>query len=230
MKNTFARTLFTIIVSLFLVFAVFGQEGTEEPDMPDMEMTEEVDMGSDMEMTEEANMDEDMAMDTTSGAIDITLEELAGNSEEYFGQRVTIQGAVETFINAKTFILGEEALFDNDRLIAFNMTNETFDLRLSTGNDVIVTGVILPSFSIREDGVDETAFWQSMTEIEVADMVDFQVNPLDYYYSAGLEDQYDVFTVLVIEDVQNVSILEDEMMEEETDMGVESTIEPTPAQ
>lgn len=227
MKNSLPKTLFVILSALFLTFYVFGQEATVEPEItetPDAEMTEVVEP----EMTEEADMDmsdteDDMEMDTTSGAIDITLEEIAGNSEEYFGQRVTVEGNVETFLNAKSFILGEEAIIDNDQLIVFNMTNETFDLQVSNDVQVVVTGVILPSLTFHEDGIDEATYWQPMEDIH--EMMNFVVDPLQFYYSGGLEDQYDVYTVLVVEDVQNINVLseDDGNVTDDTDMEIEAT-------
>lgn len=198
MKNS-TKTLFVILAALFLTFAVFGQEATEEPDMTET---------SDVEMTEMPDTDNDMEINTLSDAIESSLEEIAGNSEDFFGQRVTLEGNIETFINAKTFILGEEAIVDNDQLIVFNMTNETFDLEVSNDAQVILTGVILPSFTFKQDGVDETIYWQPLVAID--EMMNFVVNPLQFFYDGELEDQYDVYTVLVVEDVQNINVLSDD--------------------
>lgn len=218
MKQALSKTLFVILAALFLTFAVLSQEATEEPEMsetPQAEMTEEADM--DM-----SDADSDIEMDTTSGAIDTTLEEIAGNSEDFFGQRVTVEGNVGSFLNAKSFILDEEAIIDNDQLIVFNMTNETLDLQVSNDVRIIVTGVILPSLTFREGGVDASTYWQPMEPI--AERMNFVVDPLQFYYNGGLEDQYDVYTVLVIEDVQNINVLsDDDNVTDDTDMDMEAT-------
>ena len=79
----------------------------------------------------------------------INLESITADAASHYGQQVTIEGVVEEILNVRAFILGEAAELDNDQILVINNTGEEFDLRLTTGARVIITGTIYPS---REQG------------------------------------------------------------------------------
>ena len=79
----------------------------------------------------------------------INLESITADAASYYGQQVTIEGVVEEILNVRAFILGEAAELDNDQILVINTTGEDFDLRLTSGARVIITGTIYPS---REEG------------------------------------------------------------------------------
>ncbi len=80
------------------------------------------------------------------------IGDITGNHETYYGQQVTIQGVVEEFLNARTFVVGEgSALLDN-QLLVIDASGQEIPLTVARDQQVQLTGMVYPS--IQEGGMD----------------------------------------------------------------------------
>jgi hypothetical protein len=75
-----------------------------------------------------------------------TLESVTADSESYLGQEVTLEGIVVEFVNARTFVLGEDAALDSDRVLVINNTDHELDLRIVREQQLRVTGTVVDSY------------------------------------------------------------------------------------
>lgn len=129
-----------ILLTIFMLSlaGVSAQEATETPNA----------------MTEAAEEVSDVILDSVPSS----LEELTSGTEQFYGQRVSFEGLIESLANVKILVVGEGAIIDNDQVLVVNRTNEEFDLAFSEGERIFVTGIVQPSIQEQMDGaatVDE---------------------------------------------------------------------------
>ncbi|MBZ0303829.1 MAG: hypothetical protein K8J31_29075 [Anaerolineae bacterium] len=103
-------------------------------------------------VTDTTGMQQPIQDDEADGA---TLETVTADTASFVGTTVTLQGTVAEFVNARTFVLAEGAAVDDDQVLVINTGSDEFDLHLSAGQRVQVTGTV--SFSLDEGGFDEVA-------------------------------------------------------------------------
>lgn len=76
-----------------------------------------------------------------------TLGDVTANSPAYYGQQVTLEGVLEEYVNARTFVLSEGAVLFDSKVLVINNTPQEFDLNLVTGERVRITGIVMPSYN-----------------------------------------------------------------------------------
>ncbi|MBI5668551.1 MAG: hypothetical protein HZC41_11145 [Chloroflexi bacterium] len=86
-----------------------------------------------------------------------SLEDVTADSEAFYGQTITLEGVIETIINVKMLVLGEGAVIDNDQVLVVNTSGQDFDLSVTEGQRVQITGVVHPSWAEMNDRVDVNA-------------------------------------------------------------------------
>lgn len=169
-------------------------------------------------------------------AQDLTLEEVAANSADYYGQELTLEGTIENFLSPHVFIVGEDALIDNDQVLAINRSGQVLPLNVMEGSYIVVTGTIYPSLNEVENGavldglfidpevgnndyygslnlMDNTGEVMEATEDPMNMMTDwgsFNLDTTSYFYNGRLARDYDDHTVLVIDSVNAVSVINNE--------------------
>lgn len=99
-----------------------------------------------------------------------TLEDLTANSDNYVGQSVTVEGVIEELINVRTFVLGEGAALDDDKVLVINNSGREFDLNITKDQQLRLEATVYPS--IDNGGLDQIVGMNPMTEtMEPAAMV-----------------------------------------------------------
>lgn len=95
-----------------------------------------------------------LALSTVALAQDgnLLVGDITGDSAAYYGQQVTVQGNVDELVNIRSFLLGEGGL-TNPQLLVLNNSGQEFNIGLTAGAVVQVTGVVYPSYS--EGGWDQ---------------------------------------------------------------------------
>ncbi len=81
------------------------------------------------------------------------LENVTANHTSCYGQEVTLTGVIEDLLNVRTFVLGEGAALDDDKVLVINNTGQEFDLRVARDQNVQVIGTVWPS--IEEGGLGQ---------------------------------------------------------------------------
>lgn len=81
------------------------------------------------------------------GQNNATIADVTANSAQYYGQTVTLQGNVNNLLNVRAFVLGEGAVLDNDQVLVINTSNQEFNLWLTEGAQVQVTGIVRPAYN-----------------------------------------------------------------------------------
>lgn len=85
-------------------------------------------------------------------AQDGTIEDVAANPANYYGQELTLSGTIENFLSPHVFVLGEDAAIDNDQVLVINRSGQVFPMNIMEGTYVTVTGTIYPSITERNNG------------------------------------------------------------------------------
>ena len=147
-----------------------------------------------------------IAQEPTTGIT--TLEELTASTDQYYDQTVTLQGVVMEFVNVNSFVLGEDVLIDDDRLLVINNSGEYFSHDLFRGDRVVVTGVVHPSLLVQNDRIESDDVEVTPIATDDADVVDsamsgFQ-NSLPLYYTGAFPEDYNNFTVLEITSIEQI--------------------------
>ena len=110
-------------------------------------------------LAQEATPDTTMQEDRTptleelqSMAVDGTIQSVTSNSDEYYGEVVTLEGEIGEFVNSYAFALGEGAAIDNDLVLVVNQSGEPFPQEIMVEAYVRVTGRVHPSLIAVEEG------------------------------------------------------------------------------
>lgn len=151
-----------------------------------------------------------------------TIESVTSESDEYYGEIVTLEGEIGEFVNSRIFALGESAAIDNDLVLVVNNSSETFDPRIMAEAHVIVTGRVHPSvvainegaqtdfgalFTVEEAEYDEETTATMMEEQGRRNMVQFAQNS---YLAPGF-DNYTIIEVVNIDNVEFVNFGRDDI-------------------
>jgi hypothetical protein len=154
------------------------------------------------------------AQDNTVVGGTVTLEEVTANSADYYGQTVTLEGILIEFVNVNSFVLGEDALLDDDRVLVINNSGSSIPRDFFRGDRVVITGVVHPSLEARtaEMGtVEPAAEMTPETEMGTSDSDTMNVafeDSFNFYYESGFPDDFDNFTIIEItamEEMQRVA-------------------------
>lgn len=94
---------------------------------------------------------------------DGNLEAVTSDSENWYGQIVTLEGTVQDFVNARIFAVGEDALLDSDQVLVVNNSTIALPPEVMEGARIRVTGRIHPSLVAVEEGA-QTDFGALFTE------------------------------------------------------------------
>jgi hypothetical protein len=100
-------------------------------------------------------------------AQEVSLEEVAANSSDYYGQQLTLTGTIENFLSPHIFILGEDSLLDNDQVLVINRSGQVLPLMIAEGSFVTVSGTIYPSRSEWSNGTFAEGFTDFVIDPEV---------------------------------------------------------------
>lgn len=188
------------------------------------------------------------AQDTSE--MDATLEEVTSDSASFYGQTITLNGVIIEYLNASSFVLGEDATIDDDRVLVLNNSGDVFPPELFVGEHVTLTGVVYASIQAydenlaAEDTVDDVAGdVNTMEDTEDAtdnaeplegaedrsqldesidepddmfnedvantlpvdlDDMNISINLVDYYLAGHYPEEYDVYTIIEITDIEDV--------------------------
>lgn len=141
-----------------------------------------------------------------------SLEAVTANTDDFYGDVITLEGEIGEFINLRSFALGESAALDNDLVLVLNNSNTHFDPEIVTEARVRVTGRVYPSITAVEEGAqtnfgaifDEADENMYEPESDAASRVDM----LQFYYDGWLPQGFNNYTVLEILNVENVEFIE----------------------
>lgn len=152
-----------------------------------------------------------------------TLEDITADSSVYFGQPVTVEGVIEELVNVRTFVLGEGAALDDDKVLVINNTGQEFGLNITRDQRVRVTGTIYPSRS--SGGFDQIGANSGtnpmmtddamMTTPMVDAMADATLTPM---MSSGmidwanfpLRDEFNDYTLLLLSSVDEIIYIQEQ--------------------
>jgi len=153
-----------------------------------------------------------------------TIADVTGNSLDYYGTEVTLEGVVGELANVKMFALGEGVAVGNALVLVVNNSQEDFSIELMPEVRVTVTGVVFPSITAVEDGA-QTNFGEAVNElIDTSDDVfsveevpegdnaeDYDNVPqlVDYVYNGNLLDGFNNYTIIVIDSADDITYIED---------------------
>ena len=73
----------------------------------------------------------------------LTIGDITADSPAYYGQTATVQGNVDELVNIRSFVIGGGGL-GNPQLLVLNNSGEEFNIGLTQGAEVQVTGVVYP--------------------------------------------------------------------------------------
>jgi hypothetical protein len=90
--------------------------------------------------------------DALANATQTTIQEVTDNSNEFYGEFVTMDGEIGEFVNSYAFALGQSAAIDNDLVLVVNQSGEPFPPEIMTEARVTVTGRVHPSLIAVEEG------------------------------------------------------------------------------
>jgi hypothetical protein len=145
---------------------------------------------------------------------------VTGDSEEYYGREVTLEGKIEELVNVRSFVLGEGAILFNSQVLVINNTGREFDLRVMADQWVVLTGVVHPSIDegglmgLRTLNGDLHMDTSPMTEATPVTEGEAAVTPVpqgeDMAYIPGLYrmEQYDLSNMWIPERLHRHTIVE----------------------
>ena len=133
-----------------------------------------------------------------------TLEEVASFPSDYYGSTVEFDGYVSEFVSSPIIVIGENAIFDNDMVLVVSRTGEAFPLAVTKGAQVRVTGQVYRSLDVARD---ETLVEGDDRDEETI-MIDGENIPsLQFVYDGHLRNEYNIFTIIVVENADAVEVL-----------------------
>jgi hypothetical protein len=131
-----------MIVVLMLPLVVMAQEDPPPEPPPEEDPFEEP--------LDPEPMDEPVEPEPFPEEVGITISDITGDSEAYYGQTVTVEGNVDEFINIRSFVIGETGFLTRNQLLVINATGEELPLDVLKDIRVSITGVVYPHFD--DDG------------------------------------------------------------------------------
>jgi micrococcal nuclease len=143
----------------------------------------------------------DPNFDYSREGIQLTIEELVTNPEEYFGKKVSIHGIVTRRIGATAFIQeGDYGIYLYNRV--------SFTPNLTVGNEVIISGLTVTYYPDKETGALQVSGYQEREDysqvVSKGNSVDPQIVSIDQ-----LDDTY-VGRLLQFEHLTILSVYESE--------------------
>lgn len=160
-----------------------------------------------------------------------TLESVAADSASYYGQEITLEGIIQDYLSPHVFVLGEDALIDNDQVLVINRSGQVFSPQLMQNSRVLVTGTIQPSRDAWEAGdviegfevdgeVGSNNYYGTLSNPEMETETDdemmmnsfgsFDIDMTSLYYNGRLMEEYDSYTIFVVTSVDAVTMHEPE--------------------
>ncbi len=189
-------------------------ETTEEPLDVDVEITmeppAEMTMEPSAEMTQEPDMEGMVDTMPMPSGTEVSLENLTNDTDEWYGEVVSVEGVITQFMNINIIVLGEDVPIDDDQVLVINTSGEFFDPMLINGARVNITGLVRRSF---EDNVDSLEEFEEQVEWEGDEMsVD---NPMTSLYDGSLPDDFNGYTVIELQDMRGVTVIDDNLDNDE---------------
>lgn len=136
-----------------------------------------------------------------------SIEEVTAQSEEFYGSIVTVEGKIEAIVSAQIFVLGEDAMIDDDQILMVNNTGEEFTPFMLQDSRVRVTGMVVPSYEeVLAEQEAEATPEVAMETTQEATMDGQQMEEIEDYtqivYSGLLPEKYDTYTIIKVEAVE----------------------------
>lgn len=75
---------------------------------------------------------------------EVSISDIVGNTDEYVGRTVTLEGNIIELVNVKTFVLDDGALLATNQVIVLNNTGYEYPLWVSADRRARVTGIVHP--------------------------------------------------------------------------------------
>lgn len=86
------------------------------------------------------------------------LEGITADPGSFWGQTITFEGVLVEYINPYSFVLGEGAAIDDDRVLVINDTLAPLPATLVRGERIRVTGIVLPGIDARDNDPNAIPF------------------------------------------------------------------------
>lgn len=86
------------------------------------------------------------------------LEGVTGDPGSFWGQTITFEGVLVEYINPYSFVMGEGAALDDDRVLVINDTGMPLPANLIRGERIRVTGIVLPGIDARDNDPNASPF------------------------------------------------------------------------
>lgn len=108
-----------------------------------------------MQATNQGNQGGSAGGNQGGDVVYLTLDELTGGADQYYGQRVSIEGMVHELVNVRTFVLrGEGDDLEGNAVLVVNMSGQQFPLTLTADERVQVAGIIQQFTRQQTTGID----------------------------------------------------------------------------
>lgn len=222
MRHKAFLVLMTIIFAAVPLGFIVAQDMTEEPPLDDTVVTEAPPMG-DMDMTEVTPV----APLNAGVSIETTIGEVTANSASFYGQQVRLEGTIDEMLNVRMLVLGEAAILGSNQVLVINNTDTHFDLWVTRGQQMWVTGTVYPSINeSRTDPVvaDDTGMLPTDEFAATPEGGDPFVDPMpavtfaapEYTFDfdmVPLPEEYFGHTILVIDSFDTVEYINPETTE-----------------
>jgi len=140
MNSTFRKFLLLIIAVFSLSVVAVAQE----------------DDATGFDDVDTINYEDPAVEDLESETTDETIVAITDNSDDYYGAVVSIEGTVVNFLSPNIFEVGEVGALTNSRVLVVNNSSHTLSPDLIEGTVIRVTGRVLPSHDVIQDGYDWT--------------------------------------------------------------------------
>jgi len=124
---------------------------------------------------------------------------------------VIMEGFIETFLSVDAFILGENVSIDNDQVLVINNTGRSLPRDLFTGANIVITGVVRPSYDDVASGsmtVDVMPMDVAMqTELALLNEANMGATSYGMYYTGLFPSDYFGYTIIELTDVTTLAFL-----------------------
>ncbi len=152
--------------------------------------------------------------------VQTSLEDLTANPANYYATEVTVEGTIEDLLNVRTFVLGEAAAIDDDKVLVINNTGIEFDLRVAATQQVRLTGTVYPS--ITEGGLAQLMSGDSAIStpepmgtdevgVDVTEMPEMNMEVGDAvvdFSAMSLPEDMNGFTIIVLDSLESMTFIE----------------------
>jgi hypothetical protein len=146
--------------------------------------------------------------------VPVTLEDLTANTDVYMGQTVILQGWLTDYLNINSLVVTENVPIDNDGVLVINNSGEPFPPEFFLGEEIIVTGVVHPSWDEMQANSEltptaEATLTPDSTETPAENPA---MLPIDLFPGVFLEnfpEAYRIYTVIEVTDLANVGLFEE---------------------